>query len=372
MLLAAIVLVPIAAPARAALPPQPAGVPYPTSAWPESPPGAGVDVARLGAALDGAFTAVGHSGLPDTRAVLAVHRGVLVAERYAPGFTRDSRFQSWSMAKTVTQALLGILVRQGRLDVGATAPVPAWQGADDPRGAITIDHLLHMTSGLDNADGGEAPDSFGSRLLFGVGARDVLGFATDVALRHPPGTHWAYSTGTSMILAGIAGRTVGGGRDGLVAFMRAELFGPLGMRSAVPEFDPTGTFLGGAFMWASAHDWARFGLLYLRDGVWEGRRVLPEGWVDYSRTPAPAPNNGVHGAHLWVNETPKEGQFQPLPGLPSSVFSMAGNAGQFVVMVPTRDLVIVRLGEMQASTWRDASGILAAIGSAFPPAVPEE
>src|SRR5262249_20613213 len=263
---------------------QPEGVPYPTEAWPVAPPGPGIDGKRLDAALDAAFAPVSANGLPDTRALLVVHGGTIVAERYAPGFGPDSRLQSWSMAKTVTQALVGILVGQKRLDLHAPAPVPAWHAPGDPRGAITLDQLLHMTSGLDNADGGEGPDSFASRLLFGPGSRDVFAYASTVASVHAPDTHWAYSTGTSMIVAGIVGRTVGGGPDGMRDFMRRELFEPIGVRSAVPEFDAAGTFLGGAGVWATARDGARLGLLYLRDGVWDGRRVLPEGWVDYSRT----------------------------------------------------------------------------------------
>ena len=153
------------------LPPQPAGVPYPTEAWPVAAPGPGIDVARLDAAIDAAFEPRGWNGLPDTRALLVVHRGAAVAERYAPGFGPDSRMQSWSMAKTVTQALVGILVGQKRLDLYAAAPVPGWHANDDPRGAITLDQLLHMTSGLDNADGGTEPDSFVSSLRLGASTR---------------------------------------------------------------------------------------------------------------------------------------------------------------------------------------------------------
>src|SRR5262249_30202839 len=182
------------------LPPQPAGVPYPTEAWPVAPPGPGVDVERLDAALDAAFELRGWNGLPDTRALLVVHHGALVAERYAQGFGPDSRFQSWSMAKTVTQALVGILVGQKRLDLRAAAPVPAWRAKDDPRGAITLDQLLHMTSGLDNADGSPEPDSFASRLLFGPGSLDVFAYASNVPAINAPDTSWAYSTGTTMIV----------------------------------------------------------------------------------------------------------------------------------------------------------------------------
>jgi len=354
------------------LPPQPAGVPYPTEAWPVAPPGPGVDVERLDAALDAAFELRGWNGLPDTRALLVVHHGALVAERYAQGFGPDSRFQSWSMAKTVTQALVGILVGQKRLDLRAAAPVPAWRAKDDPRGAITLDQLLHMTSGLDNADGSPEPDSFASRLLFGPGSLDVFAYASNVPAINAPDTSWAYSTGTTMIVAGIVGRTVGGGSAGMLAFMHRELFDPIGMRTVVPEFDAAGTFLGGAWVWATARDWARLGYLYLRDGVWDGRHVLPEGWVGYSRTPAPAPNNGVYGAHLWLNLEPKAKQFAPLPGGPHSAFCLSGNGGQMVVVVPTRDLVVVRLGVTQTMTFPAVTQAVAAVVATVAPSSPEE
>jgi len=354
------------------MPPQPPGVLYPTDAWPVAPPGSGIDIARLDAALDAAFEPRGWNGLPDTRALLVVHHGAIIAERYAQGFGPDSRMQSWSMAKTVTQALVGILVGQKRLDLHAPAPVPAWQAKDDPRGAITLDQLLHMTSGLDNADGGTEVDSFASRLLFGPGSLDVFAYASNVPSINTPDTHWAYSTGTSMIVAGIVGRTVGGGPPEMIAFMHRELFDPIGMRTAVPEFDAAGTFLGGAWVWATARDWARIGYLYLRDGVWDGRRVLPEGWVDYSRTPAPAPNNGVYGAHLWLNLEPKPKQFAPLPGGPHSAFCLSGNGGQMVVVVPTRDLVVVRLGVTQTMTFPAVAEALAAVVATVAPSSPEE
>src|SRR5207249_3490390 len=156
------------------------------------------------------------------------------------------------------------------------------------------------------------------------------------------------------------------------AFMFERLFGPLGMTSPLPRFDPAGAFIGSSFCFATPRDFARFGLLYLQDGVWDGRRLLPEGWVDYSRTPAPAANNGVYGAHLWVNLAPKAGQFQPLTGSPSSAFCMSGIGGQFVAVMPGRDLIVVRLGEMQASTWADVHAIIAAVASAFSPVGAEE
>lgn len=354
---------------RVPLPPQPAGVPWPDEAWPEAEPGPGVDRAALAAALERAFSAVGRAGVPDTRAFLVVQRGAIVAERYAPGFGRATRFHSWSMAKSVTQALVGILVSQGRLALDAPAPVPAWHADGDPRRVLTLSHLLHMTSGLDNADdrGGEGPTSLVAHMLFGREARDQSAYAASFPLARGPDSHWAYSTATSNILAAIVQRAAGGSQEDMLRFLRSELLEPLGMRGAVAEFDAAGTFMGGGFFWASARDWARFGYLYLRDGAWDGRRILPEGWVDYTRTPAPAPDNGAHTAHFWVNREPAEGQFRLLPRGPESAFSATGANGQFVLMVPTHDLLVVRLGEMQSTSWEEVQEPLAQVIEAFPP-----
>lgn len=350
----------------AALPPQPADVPWPDAAWPTGPVDA-ADPAALARALENLFGPLGRTGVPDTRAALVVHDGRVVVERYADGFGPDSRFRSWSMAKSVTQALVGILVREGRLALDAPAPVSEWSGAGDPRAALTLRHLLTMTSGLDNADGSAAPDSFVARLLFGDLSSDTAVGAARVALLHRPGTHWAYSTGTSQIVSGIVARSVGGGPEGVRDFMERELLAPLGARSVVLEFDAAGTPLGGGYVWATARDWARLGTLYLRDGTWQGRRILPEGWVDFSRSVAPASNNGTYGAHFWVNGAPAPSQFQPLrTGI--DAFEMSGNAGQYVVMVPDRDLVVVRLGEMQGGEdWHALTGWLSDLIEAFAP-----
>jgi CubicO group peptidase (beta-lactamase class C family) len=348
------------------LPPQPAGVAWPTARWAEGPLPAGADRPALEAASAALFEPVGRGGLPDTRALLAVQGGRIVWQRFADGFDADSRFRSWSMAKSVTNALVGILVRDGKLALDAPAPVPRWQQrASDPRRALTLRHLLSMTSGLDSADGGDAADSFIARLLFGDFSSDTAAAAEKADLDYEPGTHWAYSTATTQIVSGIVARSVGGGRDGVRAFLERELIGPLGLASFVLEFDPAETPLGGGYAWASAPDWARLGLLYLRDGVWDGRRILPEGWVDFTRTVAPAENNGTYGAHFWINAEAAEEQFQMLrPGI--EAFQMNGNAGQYVVIVPDRDLVVVRLGEMHATTWPELNDRLGALIEAFP------
>jgi len=350
----------------APLPSQPEGVAWPTTSWPEGTVSSVAERAALEAASRALFEPQGRAGLPDTRALLVVRGGRLVVERYALGFDANSRFRSWSMAKSVTNALVGILVRDGALSLDAPAPVPEWQSPEDPRHAITLRHLLQMTTGLANADGGDGANSFVARVLFGDLSGDTAHGGAAVELDHTPGTHWAYSTATSQILSGIVARTVGGGRDGVRSFVERELIEPLGLRTLVLEFDRAGTPLGGGYVWASARDWARLGLLYLRDGRWDGHRVLPPGWVDFTRTVAPAGNNGTYGAHFWITARPAEGQFPPLrAGIES--FQMNGNAGQFVVMVPDRDLVVVRLGEMQTATWDDLNAGLADVIEAFPP-----
>ena len=346
------------------LPPQPPGVPWPTASWPEGRADV-TDAAAFQRAQEQLFEPKGRGGLPDTRALLVVQGGRLVFERYAENFGPESRFRSWSMAKSVTQALVGILVREGRLALDDPAPVPAWRADGDPRGALTLRHLLTMTSGLDNADGGDGPDSFVARLLFGDLSADTAGNAEQVALVYAPGTHWAYSTGTSQIVAAIVARQVGGGREGFRAFVERELATPVGASSLLVEFDAGGTPLGGGYTFATARDWARLGLLYLRDGRWDAARILPEGWVDFSRSVTVLPSNAVYGAHFWVNGEPALDQFRPLrAGL--DAFEMSGNAGQFVVIVPDRDLVVVRLGEMQRFTWPELSDALSDLIDAFP------
>jgi len=349
------------------MPSQPAGLPWPTQTWPRGELPVGLDRVAFDESTSSLFEAVGRGGLRDTRALLIARGGRMVYERYAEGFGPASRFRSWSMAKSITQSLVSILVREGKLSVDEPAPVPAWQAPGDPRREILLDDLLHMTSGLDNADGFVTGSGYVGEVLFGRGALSPAAFAATAELVHPIGTRWAYSTGTTMIVAALAGRAMGESERERLAFMRRELFDPLGMKTAVPEFDSTGHFMGGGFFYATARDWARFGYLYLRDGIWEDRRILPEGWVDYSRTPARAENNGIHGAQFWVNTEPAEGQWEMCPGAPASAFGAEGNGFQLVIMVPTHDLLVVRLGELQASEFPEQKRRIGKLIASFPP-----
>lgn len=320
------------------LPAQPAGVPWPTLDWPIGAAPGGLAKTRFADLLEEAFAAKSTPRLGETHALVIVQGGKIVHEQYGEGFGPEQTYPSWSKAKSITHALVGIAVGDGRLDVMATADAPEWRGADDPRGAITLDQLLRMSSGLAWVEE-YLPDrpSDVIAMLFGEGKADVAGFAASAPLADPPGGRWYYSSGTTNIVSRALAQAIGAGGPAFEAFMRERLFGPIGMASPIPKFDEAGTFIGSSFCFATARDFARFGTLYLRDGVWDGRRILPEGWVDYARTPTAQPpgaaeSEGRYGAHWWLDL-----------GGPGS-FSANGYDGQYTVCVPDLDLVLVRHG----------------------------
>ena len=328
------------------LPSQPADVPWPGAEWPEGPPPDGVD---LTPAMDQAFDPEGP--LHQTYAVVVVHGGRLVYERYGgllpqwgkPGkpVVRDTPLLSWSIAKSMLHAVVGLLVADGRLALDAPAPVPAWQTAGDPRGSITLQHLLDMRDGLDFVEEYEdAESSDVLQMLFGRGQQDMAAFAADRPLTAPPGSRFNYSSGTSLILSGIVARTLGPGEP-YRRFLADRLFGPLGMTSATTTFDEAGTWVAASYAYATARDYARFGLWYLRDGVWAGKRLLPEGWVDHGRRPRSVdPEDGeVYGSHWWTRSDPH-----------GTTFWAAGHEGQYIDVCPDLDLVLVRMGRNDAES----------------------
>ena len=337
--------------------------------WPEGelvepvePPA--VDAARLEAAISRAFAEPGHTVARQTRAVVVVHHGRIIAERYADGFGPAIRFPGWSMTKSVGSALVGILVGQGRLRLDSASLFPAWRAEGDPRGAITLGQLMWMSDGLAH-DESYTPTGGATRLLFG--ARDIAATAAATAARNLPGSTWYYSSATANLISKVVRETVGGTLTDYLTFPRRALFDRIGMRSAVLEPDATGLFVASSFMYATARDWARFGLLFLRDGVWEGERILPEGWVRYSVTPAPAAPLGEYGAQWWLNAgAAKDSTHRPLPNLPREFYRAAGFEGQMVGVVPSADLVVVRLGLSRPDQAFDPgelmSGVLAALG----------
>ena len=310
--------------------------------------------ARLRAALDRAFTEPDRPPYRWTKAVIIVHDGHVVAERYAPGYDVTTPLLGYSATKSVMSALVGILVRQGRLSVEQPAPVAAWSDPSDPRHAITIDNLLRMTSGLALAET-DSPFEPVARMLYIE--RDMAGFAEGARLAAKPGSTWEYTSGNTLIVSRIIRDAVGGRATDVLRFAHRELFAPLGMRHVTLEFDATGTPVGSTYMLAPARDWARFGMLYLNDGVVGGRRILPEGWVRYSTTPT---LDTGYGAGFWTNLVEGRIPWSPvawsIPGAPRESFYARGLLGQYVVVVPSEQLVVARFGVSHASS-ADIEGV---------------
>jgi len=310
----------------------------------------GIDMAGIENALDAAFAEPGPDNLRKTRAVVVVHDGKLIAERYASGFHKDMPLLGWSMGKSVTNALVGILVKEGKLDIMQPAPVPEWQGADDPRKEITIDQLLRMSSGLAFEEEYK-PLADAIDMLFG--SYDFAAFAASKPLEAEPDTKWHYSSGSVNIVARIVRQTVEKEYEYYYSFLYEKLFDIIGMHSAVLEPDSSGTFVGSSFANATPRDWARFGQLYLQDGVWEGERILPEGWVTYTTTPTPGAPKGDYGAFFRLNTgNPDNPEDRRYPGSPRDVYEASGHQGQRVIIIPSKNIVLVRFGATHVkSAW---------------------
>jgi CubicO group peptidase (beta-lactamase class C family) len=301
---------------------------------------------ELAAALNRAFAEPDQPPFRHTRAVVVLKDGRIVAERYAEGSGVDTPLLGFSMTKSVMSALTGILVRKGVLKLDQPAPVAAWQGPGDPRRAITIDHLLRQTAGL--ALGTSLQASLGSAFepvnRVKYMEPDMAAYAESIGLETPPGTAWNYNDGNTIILAHLIRDAAGGRVADVLRLARQELFDPLGMRNVTLEFDSAGNPEGSSQMLASARDWARFGMLYLNDGVVGGQRILPEGWVGYSAKPTPSGWVG-YGAGFWTNQGDSFGaNYRVERGMPRDAFFAKGTIGQYVVVVPSARLVIVRLG----------------------------
>lgn len=316
--------------------------------------------------------------LSETRALLIMHQGKLIAERYAPGYGPDSKLISWSMAKTVTATLAGLMVAEGRLSLDAPAPIAEWHGSNDGRRHITLHHLLNMASGLDHTEGlepGNPNPIFKAdtpRMLFLDGRGDVARYAETRVLEAPPGTKFEYSSATSHIIADIITRTLTDSKDpavrrnAMLEYARGRLFEPLGMTSMTPEFDRSGTMLGGSIIHATARDWAKMGEFLRNNGSVNGAQLIPTSWIRFMRTSSE--KDAAYGGHLWLNKPRPDGRQQVLfPGdAPDDVFAMLGHLGQYVVVSPQNGLVIVRLGKSADGTLAPVDDQLARLINLFP------
>lgn len=302
--------------------------PWPTETWPEAalPPGADADA--LDAAADAAFDTSIDATAGTVDALLVVHRGAIVYERYHPDLDPQVPHPSFSMGKSMTSAFIGLLVEEGRLDLDEPAPVPEWADPDDPRHDITIRHLLRMSSGLAFTERYYDGSSDVVQMLVGAGKDDMGAYAASKPLQHAPGTVYSYSTGTTMILSRIIADQVGRGAE-MEAWLHERLFDHIGMAPMELGMDGSGVWVGGAIGDTTARSFARFGLLYLRGGYWEDDHVVPEWWVDDSFAPSPA--NSGYGYQWWRSG--------------DDVFYALGFRGQHTVVMPSQDTVVVVLGD---------------------------
>jgi CubicO group peptidase (beta-lactamase class C family) len=301
---------------------------------------------QLATALDRAFAEPESPPLRRTRAVLVLKDGRIVAERYAEGFGIDTPILGFSATKSVISALTGILVRKGAFALDQPVPIAAWQGAGDPRHAITVDHLLRHTAGLAIGSSLEASLAAAfepvNRMKFMES--DMAAYAESIELATPPGSAWNYNDGNFIILSHLIRNAAGGHASDVLRFARQELFAPLGMRNVTLEFDASGNPEGSSQMLATARDWARFGMLYLSDGVVGGKRILPEGWVKYSASSTQNAWVG-YGAGFWTNLGDSfSANYRIEHGWPRDAFFAKGTIGQYVIIIPSERLVIVRLG----------------------------
>jgi CubicO group peptidase (beta-lactamase class C family) len=316
------------------------------------------------------------AALSETRAVVIMHGGVIVAERYAPGYTPDTRLISWSMAKSITAALVGFMVADGLLVLDDPAPVSEWANAGDARNTITLRQLLHMSSGIDHTEtpeeGKTIYEADTPRMLFLDGRENVARYAEGRMLEAAPGKKFEYSSATSHILVDIMTRALTDSRnpqvrrDAMLDYARGRLFEPLGMKSVIPQFDRNGTMLGGTMIHATARDWAKFGEFLRNNGSVRSAQLLPTTWVRFMQTSSA--NDAAYGGHIWLNKRRPEGRDQVLfPGkAPSDVFAALGHLGQFVLVSPQHKLTIVRLGKTQEPDMKPIDNQLAKVIALFP------
>jgi CubicO group peptidase (beta-lactamase class C family) len=318
--------------------PEASSQPWPMGDAPSAPaPPPGIDQMHLAKAVDLAFAD------PDalTAGFLVVYKGQIVAERYMPGITKDTQLESWSMGKSLTATLFALLVKDGVYKIDDPVPVPDWHAPGDPRGAIRIVDLLHMSSGL-RFIAGQDPDytpdkGYPDHTLIYTGAIDAFKHSMTRPLQFPPNTEGRYRNSDPLIVGWLVKRAVTARGEQYLTYPQRALFDRMGIRRQVLETDPYGNFLLTGYDYGTIRNWARIGLLYLQDGMWQGQRILPEGWAKFVSTPAPAWKPPVYGGLFWVNG---DGGWN----VPKSAYLANGAGGQRTIIIPTHDLVVVRMG----------------------------
>lgn len=335
---------------------------------------AGAPKRNLARQVDDLFA---NPALGETRALVVMQDGRIAAERYGAGYGPDTRFVSWSMAKTITGVMIGMLVADGLLHLDQPAPVDMWQRPGDPRAEITLRHLLQMRSGLRHTEAGDPPyESSEVRMLFLDGRDDMARWAKEQPLEAEPGAKFEYSSSTSVILADIAANALTASRNpetrrrAVAEYLEARLFGPLGMTSMVPEFDASGTLIGGSLIHGTARDWARLGEFLRRKGrAPGGSQLVPQRWIEQMLTPSP--KSPQYGFQIWLNREFRQKRSQedhPLfpDRAPPSLFSLIGHMGQYVIVSPSQRLTLVRLGHSERAERIVMMGELADIVEIYP------
>jgi CubicO group peptidase (beta-lactamase class C family) len=350
-------------------PSTPAEPPLPPAALKAITASPGAPREKLARAVDELFT---RDDIGETRAVVVLHDGAIAAERYGDGYGPKTKFLGWSMAKTVTAVLVGVLVAEGRLRLDDSPPIPAWQRPGDPRGEITLRQLLQMRSGLRHKENSEPIyDSGEVRMLFRDGRDDMAAWAEAQPLDHAPGRVFTYSTPTGVILADIAARVLAPDaapdvrRQAMADFFQSRLSGPLGAPSFTPEYDAAGTLIGGSMIWANARDWGKFGEMLRHKGSVKGAQLVPRTWVEFMTTPSPrAPD---YGAMTWLNrdsDTDRNELFASQG--PKDAFGLVGHLGQYVIVIPSAGVTIVRLGKTDGKDRPALVQALAKVAALYP------
>jgi CubicO group peptidase (beta-lactamase class C family) len=305
-----------------------------------------IDYTKLDKAVANAFDKKGEKK-KRTRALLVIYKDKIIAEKYDTGFTKDSKILGWSMTKSITATYFGILQKQGKFDINKPAPIAEWQ--NDERKNITTNDLLHMNSGLEWEEDYEKI-SDATKMLFQ--AEDMSKSQIVKPAKFKPNTHWNYSSGTTNLLSGIL-RNQFKTHQEYLDFWYSALIDKIGMNSMVVETDMAGNYVGSSYGWATARDWSKFGLLYLHKGNWNGEQIFDESWAKYVATPT-NDSNGVYGGQFWLNAGGK------YPDVPKDLYSANGFQGQNVFIIPSLDIVIVRMGLKEDGEF-DFNGMLKGI-----------